>query len=186
MLVRVVGCFTLCSLAVVAMVFLDAAVPDDRGKTPANIIIDIADLVLGEPKFVEVSPTRYLIVLRLSSSQLGSISVLEPHVWNRAVNPEMLEQGLLVYWAFSTGRFGGCHLTHVPAGASRARDAPEHAQWLGGYWAGGCDASYDYAGRAIKNRQYAYSDYVDRSSSLHSPSVTIVDKDHISVTLDYP
>ena len=183
-LVRIVGVFAACSVLAFAFVFLDAAFPDDPQKIPTKFVIDINELVEGEPRIFNISPTRPLLVLLANSKQLNGIALLEPHVWDSAINGETFEKRVLVHWALSTGKFGGCRLKHVPAASQLVSSASENTQWLGGYWGAGCEASYDYAGRAIKNSRYGYSEYVDRSTSLRSPAVTMVDDDHISITIE--
>ena len=182
--VRVVWGFTLFGLVVVAIVFLDAAFPDNPENFPASVVIDISGFAIGEPQIVEFSLSRPLMILRANRVQLDSLAVLEPHVWEPDVDARMLSNRIFVHWALSTGKFGGCRLTHVRPARPLATKTQDADGWLGGYWGSGCDASYDYAGRAIKNRQYSYGDYVGRSQSLRAPIMTIVDKDRISINLD--
>lgn len=183
LLVSVVWAFTLCGCGILAVVFLDAAFPDQRGHTTSKIVLDITDLALGEPRIVELSPSRPLIILRASRAQLENIAALDPHVWGSSIG-EQLENHLFVFWALSTGKFGGCRLIHIPPAESNSLDSDDATHWLGGYWGAGCGASYDYAGRAIKNPRYAYSEYVDRSQSLRAARVVMVDKHHILLRLD--
>ena len=182
--VRVVWGFTLFGLAVVAIVFFDAAFPDNPENAPASVVINISDFAIGEPKIFELSATRPLIILRADRQQLDSLAALELHVWEQDVDARMLSSRIFVHWAFSTGKFGGCRLKHVPPVKRPVAETQGAVGWLGGYWGSGCDASYDYAGRAIKSPQYSYGDYVGRSQSLHAPNMTVLDKDRISINLE--
>lgn len=182
--VRVVWGFTLFGLVVVAIVFFDAVFPDNPENISASVVIDISNFAIGEPKIIELSPSRPLIILRANREQLDSLAALEPHVWGKNVDAWMISSRTFVYWALSTGKFGGCRLKHVPPAKPPVTETDDAKGWLGGYWGAGCDASYDYAGRAIKSPQYLYGDYAGRSQSLRAPLMTVLDKDRISINLE--
>ena len=182
--VRVVWEFTLFGLVVIAIVFFGVVFPDNPENILASVVINISDFAIGEPKIIELSPSRPLIILRTNREQLDSLVALEPHVWEQDVDARMLSSRMFVYWALSTGKFGECRLKDVPPAKPPVTETHGAKGWLGGYWGSGCDASYDYAGRAIKSPQYPYADYVGRSQPLRAPMMTILDKDRISINLE--
>lgn len=183
-LVRVVWALGLLGIGFASVPFLHAPLSRGSGSERSTFVVDIGDLAVGEPSFVEFSPSRTLIVLKPSAAQLDSLRTLDSHVWRQAHDGEVRDSPVFVYWALSTGRFGGCRLRHYAAGNSLLGSAAGAARWHGGYWAAGCDASYDYAGRAIKTRDHSYSGYVARSESLRKPRIVSSSEDRIVLTLD--
>jgi hypothetical protein len=173
-----------CGLVLAAIPFLSPLFPDGSQDAPPTTEIDIGDLVVGQPRIIELSSTRPLIVLRANRVQRDSLVRLDAEVWDRTIRSEIDEAGVFAYWGLSTGKFGGCRLAHYAPGRSRLDAAGKGSRWLGGYWAAGCDASYDYAGRAIKSREYSYSGHVARTPSLRSPEIEFVGADRIAVTID--
>jgi hypothetical protein len=153
--------------------------PDDKGQ---RLFVDVSDLVPGEPRIIELSTNRPLIVLRANRRQLRDLAILSAHVWDSAEHA--FATGVFVHWGLSTGNFGGCRLEHKPPGMPRDPATAGRSQWLGGYWAPGCEASYDYAGRAIKATRHAYASYVGKSRALRSPDFELLDDGRLAVTLD--
>lgn len=183
-LVVIVRTFALVAGVVFAVPFMGVFFnlgPDASGQ---RAFVDLAALVTGEPRIIELSPNRTVIVLRASPEQLRDLASLTAHVWE----PELRESvaGLFVHWALSTGKFGGCRLQHKPAGRSREVTGADQSRWLGGYWASGCEASYDYAGRAIKSARHAYGTYVAKSRSLRAPNFALLDDGRLAITIDSP
>jgi len=155
--------------------------PDAGGQ---RVFVELADLVTGQPRIINLAPNRTVIVLRASPDQLRDLAALSAHVWEPELRAD--DTGLFVHWAFSTGKFGGCRLQHKPAAMSPDPGGAEQSRWLGGYWASGCEASYDYAGRAIKSARHAYGTYVAKSKSLRTPEFVLLDDGRLAVTIDTP
>jgi len=183
-LVWIVRAFALCGLIVASVPFFGAWFPDRATDLRPKFLIDTATIAPGRPRVIEISPSRPLIVFRATRAQLDDLAMLDVHVWNTAAGGAIDGDRTFVYWGLSTGNYGGCRLAHFPAGDSRLTSRETGARWFGGYWAAGCEASYDYAGRAIKTQKYSYSGNVDRSKSLRSPAVELVGEGQIAVTVD--
>jgi hypothetical protein len=183
-LVRIVWAFALCGLTVASVPFFSAWIPDGASELPQKFLIDTSVLAPGRPHIIELSPSRPLIVFRATRAQLDDLAMLDPHVWNRATGSALDGDGTFVYWGLSTGNYGGCRLIHFPPGESRLSGIETGARWFGGYWAAGCEASYDYAGRAIKTKRYSYSGNVARARSLRSPAIELIGEEQIAVIVD--
>lgn len=181
-LVVVVRTFALVGVVAFSIPFLGVFFATGSGAKGQRIFVDLPDLVIGQPRIVELSTNRPLVVLRASPRQLRDLGILSAHVWDSA--DALPAPGIFVHWGLSTGKFGGCRLQHKPPGESRDPTAGARLQWLGGYWAPGCAASYDYAGRAIKTARHAYGDYVGKSRALRSPDFELLDDGRLAITLD--
>lgn len=181
-LVVIVRSFAIVACVVFAIPFVGVFFnfgPDAGGQ---RVFVELADLVTGQPRIINLAPHRTVIVLRASPDQLRDLAALSAHVWEPELRAD--DTGLFVHWAFSTGKFGGCRLQHKPAAISPDPGGAEQSRWLGGYWASGCEASYDYAGRAIKSARHAYGTYVAKSKSLRTPEFVLLDDGRLAVTID--
>lgn len=181
-LVVVVWTFAFLAMAAFAIPFLGFLFKPDTGAGGELVFIDVKDLAAGQPRVVELSPHRAIVILRASAEQQRELASLNEHVWDPVQRTSV--PGWFVHWAFSTGKFGGCRLRHQAAGTAQPHVGRDQAQWLGGYWAPGCEASYDYAGRAIKTARYAYGTYVGKSESLRAPGFDLRDDGRLAVRLD--
>lgn len=181
-LLIIVRSFALVGLVVFAIPFMGVFFNPGSDASGERAYVDLTNVAIGEPRIITLSANRPVIVLRASEQQLRDLATLSAHVWDPAAPAPV--PGLFVHWAFSTGKFGGCRLRHIPAGAAHAAAATEQSQWFGGYWAPGCEASYDYAGRAIKTARHAYGTYVAKSKSLHAPDVALLDDGRLAITLE--
>lgn len=183
-LLIVVRTFALVGLVVFAIPFVGVFVAPGSGAKGQRVTVDLSDLATGEPRLLELSTNRPLIVLRASEQQMRDLARLSAHVWDSTqASPT---PGVFVHWGLSTGKFGGCRLQHKPSAAPGDPAATTRSRWLGGYWASGCEASYDYAGRAIKTAQHAYGAYTDESRSLRVPEYTLLDDGRLAITLESP
>ena len=181
-LVVIVRSFALVAFVVFAIPFMGVFFNSGSDASGERAYVDLTRVVTGEPRIIALSPNRPIIVLRASEQQLHALETLSAHVWDPAMPAPV--SGLFVHWAFSTGKFGGCRLQHKPAGATQTTAASGQSQWLGGYWAPGCEASYDYAGRAIKTARHAYGTYVAKTPSLHAPEIALLDDGRLAITLE--
>ena len=181
-LVAVVRTFALVGLVVFAIPFAGVFFNTNAESKGQRAFIDVSDLVTGEPRIIELSTNRPLIVLRANPQQLHDLAELSPHVWDSA--QRSFAPGVFVHWGLSTGKFGGCRLQHKPPGVVGDSAAAADSQWLGGYWAAGCEASYDYAGRALKSARHAYGAYVAKSRSLRAPDFELLDDGRLAIALD--
>lgn len=181
LLVRIFWAFALVAISVAAIPFFDVGTKKSPTTHGRRIVFDPRVLTLGVPHFFEPAPNRPLIALRANPQQSTSLDNLASDVWDPAIRSEVQETGVYVISALSTGRFGGCRLNHYPQLSSEVEAG---GGWQGGYWAAACDASYDYAGRAIKTRRYAKNAYVDKTRSLRAPTVTINDDGTFIIEFD--
>lgn len=181
-LVVIVQSFALVACAVFAIPFIGVLFGPPPDAARQRAFVDTADLPVGEPRIIELSSNRAIIVLRASPQQLHDLARLTAHVWE----PEHAspDSGVFVHWAFSTGKFGGCRLRHEPPAYPHDATAVNEPRWLGGYWAPGCEASYDYAGRAIKTTAHAFGSYVAKSKPLRAPEFTLLDDGRLAITIE--
>lgn len=183
-LVVVVRTFALLAIVGFSIPFLGTLFTSAVDDTATRVIVDIAAIKPGRPHFIELTPTRPLIVMRPGQQQRQELAALTQHVWGPSLDDDA--DGLYVHWGLSTGKFGGCRLAHQPATSAATEASRSGSTWKGGYWAAGCDASYDYAGRAIKTRRYAFGGYVEQTRALRSPRYEILDGGKLAVMIESP
>lgn len=140
--------------------------PTAAARSEAQAIIDLPALTPGQLVQVDVAG-RPLFLFRPTAAQRAALASLDGEVWQTESRAWQASIAAYVYWGLSTRN--GCRLEEIPSQAT-ARSLPE-GEWLGGYWDARCEVSYDYAGRAIRNRRYSWNGYSREVANLAVPAV---------------
>jgi hypothetical protein len=159
---------TLVGLIATAYPFMASLAPSERAVNDSIAVITLPPLEPGTVYSTNVNGS-VLFLLKPNQEQLEAIKALDAHVWEITSNSYKPELGIYAYWGHSPK--WGCSLQHQPPQESRLLEWDENAKWLGGYWDGWCEVSYDYAGRAIKTYRYTYNGYTWYPKSLRTPRV---------------
>jgi len=170
-LVSTVAAFSLLSVSAVAYSFLSSLAPSERAKNDAELALPLPDLVRGQLLVLRVNG-RPLFLLRPDAHQLESIATLDQDVWHPHRSNWVPELHAFAYWG--TSRHFGCELSNVPVGDSTFLPPSYHLNWLGGYWDPQCKTTYDYAGRAIRNRYRTFTDFAPEVPNLRRPQIRIL------------
>lgn len=133
--------------------------------------LDLTALTPGKVGVFEVW-SRPLFVLRPNAAQRQSIAGLDAHVADPRTDNYVPQLDAYVYWGYSTNR--GCYLEEKSPQLPPLLDIAPQAQWLGGYWSGDCDASYDYADRTIITYEFTFNGYTAPLPNLSHPKLRIV------------
>lgn len=160
---------TIVALFAVAYPFVAALSPSARALNDSLIVVALPSLEPGVVNTVDVGG-KLLFVLKPNGEQVAAIRALDPYVSDLSINSYKKDIGAYVYWAYSSK--WGCPLEHKSPQDSRIKEWDSKARWLGGYWDGQCEVSYDYAGRAIKTYQYTYNGYTWEAEGLRSPEIS--------------
>jgi Rieske Fe-S protein len=147
--------------------FVASLKPSAKAESESYITLKLPALETGVVKIIPIKGNNLLLLLP-SKEQIQSISILENHVWNKTKKYDN-ELGGYVYWGHSTK--WGCTLEHKEPQESLLKEWEKDTKWLGGYWDGWCEVSYDYAGRAIKTWKHTYNGYTFQHENLKVPTV---------------
>jgi Rieske Fe-S protein len=147
--------------------FASSLKPSAKAENESYVTVKLPTLEPGVVKRIKIR-NNYLFLLRPNQEQIESISLLDGHVWDKTTKYNN-DLGLYVYWGHSTK--WGCPLENKEPQESLILHWNINAKWLGGYWDGWCEVSYDYAGRAIKTWEYTYNGYTFQHENLKVPTV---------------
>lgn len=155
-------------LVMAAFPFITSLGPSEEAENQSVVTINIPELEPGKVTKVIVNNVP-LFILKPSENQKQSIAQLNEHVWDAKTSSFNEELEAFVYYGLSTNR--GCILSHKAPQDSVLMKTKSEAQWFGGFWDNNCEASYDYAGRAIKTYELTFNGLNKQFDNLHSPSV---------------
>lgn len=164
-------------LAVVVVVLASSLEPSAQTRNDAEVQIRLAPIVPGELQTFNVNG-RPLFVLRPNQLQRESIAKLDPHVADKNQAAYVQQLDAFVFWGLSTNR--GCPLEHMLPQQSRLLEVNPGAVWLGGFTSVGCEASYDYAGRAITTYEFTFNGFRVPLPNLEKPRLSVA-KDTMTV-----
>lgn len=155
-------------LVAIAYPFIGTLHPSAKALNDSLVLIELPKLEPGIVYSADVKGMK-LFVLKPNEEQAASIKRLDPYVSDSSISNYREDIGAYVYWAYSSR--WGCPLEHQPPQISRLRDWAQSAEWLGGYWDGWCEVSYDYAGRAIYRYEYTFNGLAWPGKGLKTPAV---------------
>lgn len=152
------------SISAVVYVLIDTLGPSARER--ASIInVELASISPGQTKLVG----NYLPVYIVAQTDeiLSDLNLLSNHVWDKNISTEYKASNGDKYFIFYAVRGGvpSCLPKHYSKNKSNTYRT-DKAEWLGGFWDMCRDSSYDYAGRTIKDIQYAYINFSSEIPNL--------------------
>jgi hypothetical protein len=150
--------------------------PNAKANTDHEpIVVYLKNLQVGVPFIIE-SRGRPLIVLKPTDSQKANIQLLNEYVANPETGSYFPEHDLYIYWGLGKKNGYYCLVRHHP------KPRYEGQKWKGGYLSLPCDISYDYAGRAIKDRDFSYIGYGGNFANLQAPREVFVSMGELRVS----
>jgi hypothetical protein len=144
--------------------------PSAQAFADAEVVLQLSPIIPGEIQAFHVHG-RPLFILRPNREQQENLARLDAHVADRHSAAYVPELDAFVYWGISTNR--GCDLQHKPPQVSMLLEYNPAAEWLGGFWSGVCELSYDYAGRTISSHEFTFSGYRAPSPNLSKPKLRV-------------
>ena len=168
----------LAGLAFACTPFIGSLQPNAKAKANEALapkVIKLSQLKIGKPLVTEIRGWP-LIVLKPSEEQKQSISELDEYVADPEIKSYFKEHDLYIYWgAGKKGKYY-CLAKH------QSYPRNEEHKWKGGYYTIPCDISYDYAGRAIQNREYSYLNYGGVYENFEVPSKVNISDNELRVS----
>lgn len=150
-----------------SVIFVFGASMNPSAKARAVLVkIDVSNMQPGD---VKVTSTDLPIAVVAQSSQiLADLAQLDAHVWNPQISTEYTSNDgkrFFIFVPLSARAGQRCLVKHVDKSEPNPGRRADNT-WLGGFWDPCWDASFDYAGRAIKNPQYSYLNVAPEAASL--------------------
>lgn len=143
-------------------------------------IIDIDQLQHGQTVLVEGLFPYYVVVQ--SDEMLRDLTRLTPHVWNERMAAEYTDKNgrkYFIFYGISTAK-PGCAVRYIPKLIPHPY-RPREAVWLGGFYDGCRDVSFDYAGRAIRDHGYTFVNFTRPVKNLYEVKDVRDDGERISI-----
>ena len=140
-----------------------------------NNLIDTSLTKEGQYSLYTVN-SKPLFVYRPSKLDLRNLKIMDSKVWDKTISSYVPQLKIFVYWGDGTRL--GCPLQFEPHHNS------DTGTWLGGYYSTCGDLSYDIAGRAIEDFDYAYFGYNGETANLPAPAYRVVDQNRILILSD--
>ena len=172
-LVSVLGAI---GVAATGFVLLRSLEPSETARAKNIVYVRAHDLAPGEVRKVIVG--RFLLLIyRPTPEAMADLDVLNAQVWDPSRRSYISELGLFAY--LGEGTHLGCVLKEVP----KVKGSEYTPQWRGGFLETCGDASYDYAGRRIRNREFALYGYGAELPNLITPTIRVVNDGELRVEM---
>jgi len=178
-LTKAIAALTIIGGICLSIVFVSALGP--RAKARSNVInVSLSSITPGQVVLVGTNLPVYIV--SPTNEMLSDLDYLTDHVRQRRISTEYRASNGDTYFIFYGVRndFPSC----LPK--LYRKDEPntyrsDNATWLGGFWDVCRDISYDYAGRVIKDIQYAYINFSANVSNLLPVTDASDDGEHLFI-----
>jgi hypothetical protein len=165
--------FTIAGLGVLGSVFFGYLGPSDESTERTRTSRPFTDISAEEIQGLGPGDDkRYLVgdyvlgLYRPTDENWKDLEKMDGLVYSPEITTYFSELDLFIYWRHTP--HCGIVVSHTRKGEDRYDEI-----WLGGYIDEPHAASYDYAGRSIKDRDFALRGYNQKTANLHSPDFEI-------------
>ena len=163
-LTKAVALLSVIGVSCLLVVLVSALGPSAREKSKI-VSINLSGIAPGQVKMVKASLPLYIV--SPTDEMLGDLDILSDHVWDRKISTEYTMSNGTRYFIF----YGVQKVVPSCLPKLYKKDEPnsyraDSAMWLGGFWDLCRDVSYDYAGRTIRDIQYAYINFSRKLPNL--------------------